>query len=393
MVGVVRIVTSSVGGMTQLGRRRGGVVQDKSPGCGDGHRCAVHRCAVHNGSMSFIAVFLALLIEQVRPLAHENPAHSLARVWVHGVVRNVDAGRHAHALLVWGVAVLLPSIGVWLTYVVLLYLSVLTAFAWVVVVLYLTLGFRQFSHHFTAVRDALEADDDASARKALARWKLVRVEDLPSKDLLRHTIEHSVLSAHRHVFGVLGWFSVLAALGFGPAGAVFYRLSEYTARHWAQHSSKPGDLRASPAVRQLANKAWHWADYLPARFTAAGLAVVGSFEDAIDCWRNYTQRLEDGGRVENDAVILAATAGAMGVRLGGEALKSALDASSSQTFAAMAPDHPAQGGAVGAKPEPGLTPGPDAGVQHLRSVVGLIWRCVVLWMLLLALLTLARWSA
>jgi adenosylcobinamide-phosphate synthase len=36
------------------------------------------------------------------------------------------------------------------------------------------------------------------------------------------------------------------------------------------------------------------------------------------------------------------------------------------------------------------TPGRAAEVSHLRSVVGLVWRSVVVWMLLLALLTLAR---
>lgn len=40
----------------------------------------------------------------------------------------------------------------------------------------------------------------------------------------------------------------------------------------------------------------------------------------------------------------------------------------------------AGGGTAGREPEP----------AHLRSVVGLVWRSVVLWMLLLALLTLAR---
>ena len=38
----------------------------------------------------------------------------------------------------------------------------------------------------------------------------------------------------------------------------------------------------------------------------------------------------------------------------------------------------------------GVTPGRPAEVGHLRSVVGLVWRSVVVWMLLLALLTLAR---
>ena len=38
----------------------------------------------------------------------------------------------------------------------------------------------------------------------------------------------------------------------------------------------------------------------------------------------------------------------------------------------------------------GTTPGREPEVGHLRSVVGLVWRSVVVWLLLLALLTLAR---
>ncbi len=59
---------------------------------------------------------------------------------------------------------------------------------------------------------------------------------------------------------------------------------------------------------------------MPARITAIAFAVVGSFEEAIDCWRNYAQRFPN----DNDGVILAATSGAVNVRLGGEALKAAV---------------------------------------------------------------------
>jgi len=38
----------------------------------------------------------------------------------------------------------------------------------------------------------------------------------------------------------------------------------------------------------------------------------------------------------------------------------------------------------------GSTPGMPPVLGHLRSVVGLVWRSVVLWMLLLALLSLAN---
>jgi adenosylcobinamide-phosphate synthase len=79
----------------------------------------------------------------------------------------------------------------------------------------------------------------------------------------------------------------------------------------------------------------------------------------------------------NDGVVLAATAGAVNVRLGGNALKTAV-----KSFTA---------GEDSGEPESTqATPGREPELAHLRSVVGLVWRCVVLWMVLLALLTLAR---
>ena len=47
--------------------------------------------------------------------------------------------------------------------------------------------------------------------------------------------------------------------------------------------------------------------YDPARTTALAFAIVGSFEDAIDTWRQHAARFADG----NDGVILAATSGAI----------------------------------------------------------------------------------
>ncbi len=98
--------------------------------------------------------------------------------------------------------------------------------------LYVTLGFRQFSHHFTGIRDALEDGQEDAARERLAHWQQVDAGMLPRSEIVRHVIEYSVISAHRHVFGVLAWFSILAALGLGPTGAVFYRMAEFVSRYW-----------------------------------------------------------------------------------------------------------------------------------------------------------------
>jgi adenosylcobinamide-phosphate synthase len=316
--------------------------------------------------MSFLSLLFALLIEQARPLVRGNWAHRSVRAWVNWISQTLDAGHPRLAWTTWSLAVGLPA--VLATVVHWLLMAVFgwpVAMIWSIAVLYVTLGFRQFSHHFTDIRDALDVGDERLARELLAEWQHVEVGALPRSELLRHVIEHSVLSAHRHVFGVLAWFSILATLGLGPAGAVIYRMSEMVSRAWrATHKTHKGWV--SETLQNAAREAWHRVDWLPARLTAVAFAVVGNFEEAIDCWRNHAQQFPD----DNDGVVLAATAGALNVRLGGEALHAA-----SEEQEAHASES---------------TPGRVADRSHMTSVVGLVWRSVVLWMVLLALLTLAR---
>ncbi|HVE53627.1 MAG TPA: CobD/CbiB family protein [Ramlibacter sp.] len=327
--------------------------------------------------MSFFAILFALLIEQVRPLGPHNLVHSGLRVWARGVSRNFDAGKAQHGWVCWLLAVAMPALLASAIHWALLSLvGWPAAMVWSVLVLYVTLGFRQFSHHFTDIRDALEAGDEMRARQLLAQWQRVDASELPRSEIVRHVIEYSVLAAHRHVFGVLAWFSVLAAFGFGPLGAVLYRMAEFVARYW-RHRNRTQAQPASEALQSAAARAWAAVDWLPARITAVAFAVVGSFEEAIDCWRNHAQRFPN----DNDGVILAATSGAVNVRLGGEMLKPA---------AAFAAHTQPAGFAAEPLPPTVSTPGREAEIAHLRSVVGLVWRSVVLWMVLLALLTLAN---
>lgn len=328
-------------------------------------------------AMSFFAILFALLIEQVRPLGSQNPIHTLLRTWARWVSSNFDAGKHHHGWIAWTLAVVVPALGtVAVHWLLALWVGWPLAVLWNVAVLYVTLGFRQFSHHFTGIRDALDAGDEAQARALLARWQQVDASASPRSEILRHVIEYSVLAAHRHVFGVLACYSVLAAFGLGPAGAVLYRTSEFVARYWGH---RPGLLapRGSTALRSAADRAWRVIDWLPARVTALAFAVVGSFEEAIDCWRNHAQRFPE----DNDGVILAATSGAVNVRLGGEPLRSPIAAGA---------EFRSGGTGVEILTATESTPGREADMGHLGSIVGLVWRSVVLWMVLLALLTMAR---
>jgi adenosylcobinamide-phosphate synthase len=317
--------------------------------------------------MSFFAIILALLLEQVRPLLLDSQVHRAAWGWARGCARSLDAGRAHHGALVWAAVVMAPALLAFIVHLLLImwwgWAGLVLTFVWHVAILYATLGFRQFSHHFTAARDALEADDIQQARKLLAAWMRVpfsQLEQLPREALLKILMDHSVVAAHRHVFAVLGWYAVLAALGLGPAGAVLYRMSEFASRFFhasshndpyssvyhsldpAQPSPPSAAYLSSVSTHQAAQKAWWWIDYLPARLTALGFAVVGSFEEVLEAWRGY-----DHTASSHNGLIQAAMNAALNFK-------------------------------------------GELQIAHLRQMVGLVWRSVVLWLMLLALLTLAR---
>ncbi|MGL6109941.1 MAG: CobD/CbiB family protein [Rubrivivax sp.] len=326
--------------------------------------------------MSFLAVLLALLIEQLKPLPRDNWVHHRLVAWVSWAGRNFDAGKSRHVWVVWCVSVLAPTLVVSLLYLGVGHNSLFLAVAFDVAVLYFTLGFRQFSHYFTDMREALDRDDEDEVRRLLAEWLHLDTSELPRTEVLRNVVEHALLAAHRHVFGVFFWFIVCSALGLGPAGAVFYRMAEFVSRYWA-YRQRALDAPANDRLLLVSQRVFGLVDLVPARLTAFGFAVVGNFEEAINGWRR------DAGlwRQPNEGIILSAAAGAVGVQLGGEAAPG------------VTPDRskPFSGGPQGGI---GSAQGSTAGVPlqpgHLQSVVGLVWRSVVLWMLLLALLTLAN---
>ena len=261
--------------------------------------------------MSFFSILFALLIEQARPLKDENFLHTQVRNALSWTVRQLDTGQASHARLTWVVVILIPAVLTALVHWALLFwFGWIAAVIWNVAILYLTLGFRQFSHHFTDIRDALDAGDEDAARGLLAQWMQIDASDLPRSDIVRQVIAHSVLNAHRCVFGVFAWYSLMSGLGLGPAGAVMYRMAGYFSA-LAKRPASPEALLLSPALRDYVAVWWHRVDWIPARLTAMGFAFVGSFEDAIDRWRKFEAAVPG----DNDGIVLAATAGAVHIGL------------------------------------------------------------------------------
>lgn len=324
--------------------------------------------------MSFFAVLLALLLEQVKPLPRDNWVHEWMARWTAWCGRTFDAGTRRHARIAWGISVGVPALVCVVLHLLLAHLSFFLALAFSVLVLYLTLGFRQFSHYFTDIRQALERGEEAEARELLTQWLHLDASELPRTELLRHVIEHALLAAHRHVFGVFFWFVLLAALGLGPAGAVLYRLAEFASRYWA-YRNRSLDAVVHEQLRDLSQRWFAGIDHVPARLTAFGFAVVGNFEDAVAGWRRDAALWQHA----NEGIILAAAAGAEGIRLGGVAAPG-VTPDRSKTLNTGGATMSAQG----------CTPGDEPQLGHLGRVAGLVWRSVVLWMMLVALLKIAN---
>ena len=254
--------------------------------------------------MTFFSVLLALILEQVRALSLNNPVAALLQYHAESAAHGFDAGKPRHGVLAWLVVVLPWTLAVGLIYFVLYQIHFALAFLCNVVIVYFTLGFRQFSHYFTDIHLALNNDDVPRAREILERMDRHRYGRYAGqRDRASYADSRGGRFASARVRRVL-----LVSVPIGPAGAVLYRIAEYLARAWAQ----PVEDRTA-AFSTFAQRAFFVIDWVPARLTSLGFAIVGNFEDAIYAWRNHARQWPDA----NDGVLLAAGSGALGARLAG----------------------------------------------------------------------------
>ncbi len=303
--------------------------------------------------MSLFSLIAVFLIEQLKPLDYRRVVAEPVASWAEFVESRFNAGAYRHGVLAWFFAVALPVLLIGVLYWLLYSLNPVLAWLLNVVVLYLTMGFRQFSHHYTEIQLALSLGDLERARHLLGEWQGRSTYGLGSEEISRLAIEGALAASHRHVFAVLLWFVILP----GPCGALLYRLADIVRQRW--------DVRDAATQNEFSlfsRQVFGMIDWLPLRATASAFAIVGDFEDAVFCWRTQPAQWPD----RDLGIVLASGAGALGVQLGRPVV---------------------DGAEVADRAELGLGDPPD--VDFMQSAVGLVWRATVLWMLLLFLLGLA----
>ena len=308
--------------------------------------------------MSLLSLITALLLEQVNPLSSRKYLLTWLSSYVEFFQRNFNAGQQKQGRIAWLLALLVPLVVVGTVHYILLSAHPIFAWAFSVLVLYLTMGFRQFSHYYTDIHLALRDKQLDKARDLLGEWLGKSCSELSHEEVARVTIEQALLCSHRNVFGVVFWFVVFMMLGLGPIGAILYRLAQFLNNRWGtQDEAEFGNFGV------FARQAYHIMEWLPLRLTASTFAVVGNFEDTAYCWRTQAANWLD----PEAGIILASGAGALGVRLG-------------QTI--VQDQQPVF------RPELGI--GDEADSDYMQSAVGLVWRALVFQLVMLLLLSVAN---
>jgi adenosylcobinamide-phosphate synthase len=223
-----------------------------------------------------------------------------------------------------------------------------------VIVLFLALGFRQFSHRGTEIQIALANGDLAAlAANSLygsSGWIPPAAADLDQDEVVRQAIEHGLLLAQRHV---LACSSGCAVARSGERCSTASRTCRTRVEH-ATAKTPPDQFG------DFARQAFAWIDWAPARLTALGFAIVGDFEGAIYCWRQVSRELSVDGTPAPDSrtLILAAASGAAPAADAGRGGRASFD-------------EPGNGALAGGAFTPALRPS-SGGLAHAAAVARLL---------------------
>ncbi len=173
-----------------------------------------------------------------------------------------------------------------------------------IVILYFCLGARSLQQHAQAVYQALRQQDLPLARQQVGQIVSRQTGHMTYHDVRRAAIESVLENGADAVFAPLFWFVVL-----GPFGALLYRFSNTLDAMWGYKNHRYRHFGwAAARLDDLLN-------WVPARLTALGYALLGNTAPALKAWRQQAGLLES----PNGGPVMTAGAGALALQLGGPA--------------------------------------------------------------------------
>ncbi|MBL4852159.1 MAG: regulatory signaling modulator protein AmpE [Gammaproteobacteria bacterium] len=299
--------------------------------------------------MNLIVILLALFIERFAPSIDEVREYR----WLQ---RLIDFSlKHSKIFTIGGgvigllLILLLPVLIVGLLQARLAEWNSLIYVIFSVIILVYSFGPMNLQRQLKKYIAACDTDNEKAAYEhidtVVARSK---IRDDDEHGLHRAVIEGILVENNERLLGVIFWFVVL-----GPIGAVLFRLSSVL----RDDLFKEGE--ALQAVAESARILHGLLAWIPARLTAITYALAGSFIDVLECWRQNTSRWTHDWITGNRRLLIETGISALQFRTCRDGVEV---------------DDPADWH------------------SHIDSTYRLGFRTTVIWLIIIALLTMWGWS-
>lgn len=215
-------------------------------------------------------------------------------------------------------------------------------------VLLYCLGPKDLGSQVEAFTEAAYRGDSVAARE-LGQEITGRKSEESLGEVVREVTSAVFRESNERTFAPVFWFLLL-----GPMGAAMYRASAQLRRQ-AVARDKPESTFLSACERLL------WIlDWLPARLAAAGFLLTGNFEKGLYDWKMRSDEEEERTQIPAGALLEAAGHGALQL-------------------------------------EPGTgdsAPLPAEQIEPVlaKAAMGMVWRTLLIWLLLLGVAAISAWT-
>lgn len=194
--------------------------------------------------------------------------------WAESIEQRFNGGLRAQGIFAVLLAIAPILIVIALATLILGQIAGALTFLFSVAVLYLCVDLYRLGAVAQAVAASLENGDVAHAAAHLKELTGKDTVETTEAGVAHATVEAVLKQGNKLVMAPIFWFLVL-----GPFGAMLQRLASVLDRLWAHTTARFVEFGWA-AARLDDLLCW-----IPARITAISYAIMGSFEDALHCWR------------------------------------------------------------------------------------------------------------
>jgi membrane protein required for beta-lactamase induction len=179
----------------------------------------------------------------------------------------------------------------------------LAGFLFALVVFLYCLGPRTFYEQLKAFCD-LASNKQTDSAIWYAEEMLARGLSQGEKDALARTMTESLLVlVHRRIFAVIFWFVIL-----GPFGAVLYRLTSVLLEYVKSYSNSE-----FAAFTEAVKKLHYVLGWIPSRLLSLSYVLTGNFVDGMSAFKSGGSVFSNRWFDENEQVLVSSGTGALNI--------------------------------------------------------------------------------